>query len=279
MKLNFFIFLSAFLFIQNIGRCQNDTLYFDAGEKNEVYKLNVASDLPITLATVGLAGYGFYSIYNKDHSTPQQIEQLNPEAVNSFDRPAINEYSVEAADASNIIFYGSIPLPLLLLADKEIRKDAAKIGFLYLETMSVLGVFYTGIPYFIDRYRPLAYNTNVPMDERVRGVQKNSFIGGHPALVATATFFMAKVYDDYHPDSGFKWALYGLAASATTTTAYLRYKGGKHFPSDLILGVGIGTLTGILVPHFHKNPLFKDPNLSLTPFTGDAHGLTLRYKL
>ena len=71
-----------------------------------------------------------------------------------------------------------------------------------------------------------------------------------------------------------------MAGAVTATTAYLRHRGGMHFPSDLLLGVTEGTLTGILVPHFHKHRIVKDPNLSLLPYSnGLNHGLALVYKL
>ena len=172
-----------------------------------------------------------------------------------------------------------MPLPFLFLAFKDTRQDLFKLTFLYLEAMSITGFLYTGSVYLTDRFRPYAYSEETPMTWRTRGGAKNSFYAGHVALVATSTFFMAKVYADYNPDSKIKWLVYGLAGAATGTMAYLRHRGGFHFPSDIILGVTQGTLTGILVPHFHKNKLIKDPNLSLLPYSnGQANGLTLVYK-
>lgn len=246
----------------------------------EVYILKPKIDIPYTALGVGWSIYAFPIIYSKERSTPQQISALRREDINGFDRWATKYYSKKAADVSDLFFYGSMPLPVLLFLDKDIRKDAAKVGFLYLETMATTGILYTGAPYFIDRYRPLAYNPSPEAkQEALGGGAKNSFFGGHPALVATATFFVAKVYRDYHPESKFRHVLFGGAALATGATAYLRHRGGKHFPSDLIVGISIGTLSGILIPHFHKNPLFKNPNLSIRPFTGQSHGLSMVYKL
>jgi hypothetical protein len=40
-----------------------------------------------------------------------------------------------------------------------------------------------------------------------------------------------------------------------------------------------GTLTGLLVPYFHKHKLIKDPNLSILPFgNGQNLGFSLAYK-
>jgi membrane-associated phospholipid phosphatase len=112
---------------------------------------------------------------------------------------------------------------------------------------------YTGSVYLFDRYRPYAYNPNAPMSERTRGGAKNSFFAGHVALVGTSTFFIAKVLNDYYPGSKRKWIPFTLASIATGTTAVMRYRGGQHFLSDILLGTTIGVLSGILVPHVHKN--------------------------
>lgn len=245
-----------------------------------VYKIKPAIDIPLTLATAGLSILGFSKIYSKDASSESDIRSLRQSDLNSFDRWAAEVYHPDAEAPSDAIFYGAMPLPLVLFAfDKDIRQDALKVSLLYIEAMGITGVFYTGSNYYVNRYRPLAYNPNVPMDERREGGATNSFIAGHPALVATSTFFTAKVFSDYHPESNLKYLFWGGAIAATTATAYWRHRAGKHFPSDLLVGTSIGALSGILVPHFHKNKLFKNENISITPFSGFSHGLAFRYKL
>ena len=246
----------------------------------QIYKLKPAVDIPVTAAGTIWSAYAFTKIYSKDPSTVTQIRALNKENINGFDRWAADVYSEKAATTSDFFFYGSMPLPLVLMLDKHIRKDAGKIGFLYLEAMSVTGLMYTGATFAFDRYRPLAYNASVSTEEKMRGGSKNSFFAGHVALVATSTFFTAKVFSDYHPNSKLKYLFYGAAVVSTAGTGYLRHRGGKHFPSDIILGTAVGTLSGLLVPHFHKNPILKNNNLSVLPFTtGKAHGISMSYKL
>jgi membrane-associated phospholipid phosphatase len=116
------------------------------------------------------------------------------------------------------------------------------------------------------------------MDQRIRGGAKNSFFAGHVALVGTCTFFIATIYSGYQPDSHLRWVFYTAASAATLATAYLRYKGGQHFPSDILLGLGIGTLTGILVPSFHRNHKFKNRHLSISTYMAQTNGLALLYK-
>jgi membrane-associated phospholipid phosphatase len=253
-----------------------------APANGEVYKLNPAVDIPLTAVTAGWSIYAFPKIYDKPGISEAEIRNLNKQNINGFDRWAADVWHENAEATSDIFFYASIPLPLVLLIDKEIRKDAAKIGFLYLEAMSVTGLFYTGSAYLWDRFRPLTYYSDfnkLPMHERTSGNERNAFLGGHPALVATSTFFIASVYGDYHPDSKFKYVLYGGAALATGATAYLRHRAGKHFPSDLIVGTTVGTLSGLLVPRLHRNKAYANSKVRIMPFTGESHGLYVVYKL
>ena len=213
-----------------------------------------------------------------------ELSRLDKKNINGFDRWAADVYHDNAAKHSDIFFYAAMPLPLVLLIDKEIRKDALKVGFLYLEAMSVTGLFYTGSAYIWDRYRPLTYyRPENPSEELLSdqrsGNARNSFLAGHPALVATSSFFVASVYADYHPESSFKYVLYGAAAAVTGGTAYLRHRAGKHFPSDLIVGTAMGTLSGLLVPRVHKNKNYANSKLRIMPYTGESHGLHMVYKL
>lgn len=247
-------------------------------DKKRVYKLKPAIDVPLTAAGSAWTLYAFSVIYGRDPSPVEKIQSLDINSINRFDRWAADIYSEKAAETSDLFFYGSMPLPVLLMLDKKIRKDAGKIAFLYLEAMAVTGVLYSGSAYLTNRYRPYAYNPEAPMDLRVRGGAKNSFFAGHVALVGTSTFFMAKVYADYNPDSKVKWIPYTLASVATGATAYLRHRGGRHFPSDIVLGTAVGPLVGILIPQFHKNKLFEKTGLKITPFTGNGPGLSVVYK-
>jgi membrane-associated phospholipid phosphatase len=75
-----------------------------------------------------------------------------------------------------------------------------------------------------------------------------------------------------------KWILYTIAGGATLATGILRIKAGQHFPTDVMTGIPIGVLSGLLVPHFHKNR--ENSKLTIMPYTmGDTNGLTAIIKL
>jgi membrane-associated phospholipid phosphatase len=219
-------------------------------------------------------------IYGRDPIPDEEVLALNKNNINKFDRPIADKYSSSAKALSDKFFYGSMPLPLLLLLDKKIRKDGLKIGLLYLETMGITGTIYTLSAMTANRYRPYAYNPNVDMSTRKRGGARNSFFAGHVAVVASSTFFMAQVYTHYHPDMKGKWVLYALAGGATATTGLLRLQAGQHFKTDVIVGVIVGTLVGNLVPHFHSNKPYESRKLTLLPaYQNGNTGFTAYYKL
>jgi membrane-associated phospholipid phosphatase len=244
------------------------------------YKIKPWLDIPLTLAVDAWSIYGMNVIYNRDHVPVNELLTLNKNNINKFDRPIADNYSPKAADLSNQFFYGSMPLPLLFLLDKKIRKDGLKVVLLYLETMGITGTIYTASAMSVNRFRPYAYNPNVDMDVRGRGGARNSFFAGHVAVVASSTFFMAQVYTHYHPGMKGKWVLYSLAGAATATTGFLRLKAGQHFKTDVIVGTVVGTLVGNLVPHFHRNKDIGSQKLTVFPsYQNGNTGLTAFYKL
>lgn len=230
----------------------------------EVYKLKNVIDIPLTAVTTAYTLYGFSKIYSRDKTPESVILALNPSDLNSLDRRVVKYRSQSAKDASDKLFYGSMPLPLIFLFDKEMRKDGLKLGLLYLQAVSSFGSLYATSAQIADRFRPYTYNPNEDLGKRTGGGGRNSFFAGHPGMVATVTFFSAKVYADYHPEMKGKWVLYTLAGAAAVSTGVLRVKAGEHFISDITVGIPVGVATGLLVPHLHRNKN-REPKLTVLP--------------
>lgn len=243
-----------------------------------MYNLNLWIDIPVGLAAGGLTAYGFHKISGQPEVDSATILAADPNSINGFDRGATRQFSDKAENLSDYFFYGSFFYPLVLLFDKNVRQEIGTFGMMYYQSIAINSAIYSNAAGHTSRLRPYVYNTDtiVPYGDKKSLHARNSFIGGHPSITAAATFFTAKVYADYHPDSPFRFVLYGIAATATATNAYLRYKAGKHFPTDLLVGVGVGTASGLLVPVFHKNK--KKNSLSVVPAVGDYKGITLNYK-
>jgi len=259
---------------------QTDTLTNNPGVPQ--YKINGKVEIPLVVAGGAFTLYNFSRISKKTSSDPTYIEGLSKNNVNWFDRWGVHAYDEKIDNASYIPFFVSMPAPLILfVADKKMRKDFFKLTFMYAEAMTITGVLYSAGAGYTDRLRPMVYSSGTPMEKRVLSEQKKSFFAGHVAVVATSTFFMARVIADYHPQSRFKWLYYSLASATTLTTAYLRQQAGEHFPSDIILGIAVGTVSGLLIPSLHKIKLVKTQRLSILPVggSGSTGGFTALYRL
>ncbi|UCH13660.1 MAG: phosphatase PAP2 family protein [Bacteroidales bacterium] len=247
---------------------------------NSIYKINLWLDIPVTIAGFITNDIGLRVVKNKPPLDSLKVVQLDPSEINWFDRGAARQNVDSYSTAIDISDYGasiSMFLPLLLFADEEIRKDWYKILILFLEAEAINGNAYSWLAaVHIDRMRPLVYNSDFPLNKRLESRNRNSFFSGHVSTVATASFFTAKVYSDYHPELGRKkYIIYSAALIPPIFVGACRYKSGKHFPTDIITGLAVGASIGILTPHLHKN---KNYNPAVIPVTGSFTGLSLSYK-
>jgi membrane-associated phospholipid phosphatase len=134
-------------------------------------------------------------------------------------------------------------------------------------------------PTFNNRYRPITYYPEIPDVTRESGHNLNSFYSGHVASCAYTTFFMVKVYCDYHPEIGAaKYLLYLAASIPPLAIGYARVRALEHFPSDVAVGFGLGAIIGIVVPALHKVPCSKYLSLGLST-SPDVVGVSLGWKL
>lgn len=251
--------------------------------QNKIYKLNYKSEIPVTLGLFGLNYLGYQVLDRKPALENSQIVSLDKDNVWAFDRVALTQSTSQRFNAHEISDLGlniSLILPALLALDKDIRADWLDVLLLYVETQAISSNLYvwTG-PMLSKRVRPIAYYDEIPLDEKTVIGNTNSFFSGHTALTASASFFMAKVYSDYHPELGNKKYLFFAAALIPPAiVGYHRYRALKHFPTDILFGAAVGAATGILVPHFHKIVKRKNENLSIVPFAGKYSGLVVSLK-
>ena len=239
----------------------------------------------IFAAGAGLSYWGLTKLNNKDGVDPDVLERFQNDEeflkqeidkINGLDRWAAGNWNEGWIAFSDIPFYGSFGLPLLYLTNERTRSDFGQIGLLYLETMAVAGAIFTQTAGNIDKKRPLVYNVDPENTDDSQRNAENSFFAGHPAATAAAAFFTAKVFNDYFPSSRAKTWVWVGAGVISGSVAAGRLIGGKHFPTDNLIGLAVGTTTGILVPHLHK---VGNDRLSMTPFGfGRFAGLNMRYQ-
>lgn len=240
------------------------------------YELNWKREIAITgtgLAT-GLLGLQLRS--SVPLYTASGVAALDAADINSFDRNTVNNYSVSAHNASNLFLYGSCSTPLLLLPVRQIRNSYGTVAVLWGETAMVTLGLTVLTKYAIRRTRPYVYNPSVPLDKKMGANAKGSFFSGHTSITAANLFFAAKVLTDYYPDNKLNPLIWSVAGVVPAVTGYLRVRGGRHFPTDVITGYIVGAITGFAIPHIHKKKAGPDSKLS---FQAGFNGVGLQWSI
>lgn len=276
-----YILFFLFLLIRNTAFSQADSSYRKQHEK--IYKLHLKYELPVSALALGTSYFGFQALDRSSAYKAADVNRLNPNDINRFDRPIafMDPGLIDRSQKSSDMYLNiSILSPVLLMLDKNIRKDWLDLLTLYLVSHTVDNALYFGAAFPLRRARPYIYNPDIPLEQKVGIAKSNSFFSGHVSFAATSTFFFAKVFTDYRQIKGLKrLAIYTAAAIPPSLVGYYRIMAGKHFRTDVITGFLIGAGTGILVPEFHRR-MKKNERVSVSPFyTTEQSGFTFSLKL
>jgi hypothetical protein len=260
-----------------------DSMVQQDKETAHKYRMNYWFATGFSVAATAANIYAIPSIIKaKTNLTDAEVNALNPNAPNKFDRwalkldPTKRDINYERSD---ILLPAAVIATAALGFDRQIRKDWLRIFVMYYEMHAITFSLYNFSPFgpaFQNKVRPFSYYQEFPIEDRRTGNQRNSLYSGHTASAAAATFFMAKVYCDYHPELGRKkYLLYAAASVPPLFEGYLRMKALAHFPSDILVGFVIGATAGIAVPELHK---YHDRrmHLSLVP-TPAGPGFSLNW--
>ncbi|QLG46488.1 phosphatase PAP2 family protein [Costertonia aggregata] len=243
------------------------------------YEMSWKKDTPWIVGSLSGTALGLYIKSNKKNITNDRLNSIKSEDIIGIDGWAAGNYSEKANNVSDIPFYGSFALPFGLLLDKNANKHAVQILGLYLESLATTSAFFTITAGLVNRSRPLVYNSDAPLNERLEANGQNSFYSGHVAATATAAFFAAKVFSDFNPDSKLKPFVWTVSAVIPVLAGYYRIEARKHFLTDVVLGYILGAATGILVPEFHKrkeNKVKVFPSAGRLPLGQEFNAITLR---
>ncbi len=239
------------------------------GQTDDPYHLSLRREAPYLLGSTFLLIKG-----------EQLREDLNPVSIESvrardlFD-PAIDEipfiYGRHRAERfSDYTMYVSAGLATSLLAGRPTRQDFGKITLLFAETMLVNQGLTNFTKSVFQRPRPYVLNPEWAPDRPVYSGDRSSMISGHTSGSAAGSFFFARVFADYYPDSKLKPYVWAAAAALPAMTGFLRVRAAKHYPSDVIAGYALGATVGYLIPTLHKKPLMKG-RLTLAPTGGGIY--------
>lgn len=204
--------------------------------------------------------------------TLDDLSKLDKESISGFDSNATMNFSPDASASSDYYRDAAWIAPFTLMISGQGRENAKEILIMYTEVYALSSALTSFTKSAFGRYRPYAYNPEVPIELKLSATTRRSFFSGHVSHVASLSFFTATVFDDLYPESNFRYLVWAGAISAPAITGFLRVKAGRHFPTDVMVGYGVGALIGYFIPELHK--ITQDTNINII---GRGDGLGLVY--
>ncbi len=244
-------------------------------QSTDPYELHTRKELILPGAGACLLLTGFAVHRGQEPLSPADIEALDAADINALDRPATRQWSPDAGTASDILAWSLLAAPAILAANELESGHAATLAVMYVQTLLMNNGTIQLLKVTTNRTRPLAYNDDpaVPEEEKLKISTRRSFPSGHTANAFAAAVFLGTTYSKLHPDSRARTWVWVGSLTAAGTVEYLRYRAGRHFPTDLIAGALIGSSIGYLLPKLHENKaVYTAPSPA-----GLALGMNLRF--
>lgn len=223
-----------------------------AAQQTFPYQLSNKVDFPLLGAGILTTGISIYLDRRVEPLLEEQIGVLEIDRIFGFDRYSTRHYSHSAHQFSNVTALSSIAFPFALLLDKDNRDHSGKLLLITLEGALINAGLINFSKTLVRRPRPFVYNGMAPLELKLKQEARYSFFSGHTAVSSYFTFAGAQMYNDIYPDSQYKSTVWATAAILPLLTGYGRMRAGKHFPSDVLVGYGVGALLGVLVPRLHR---------------------------
>jgi len=200
--------------------------------------------------------------------------RCNPADLTMFDRYAVGRASKEWEVFSDVALAASLVVPVLYLGLESLAlptqtpwADFFNDMLIITEAIAMTSMINTVMKFAFRRPRPVRYTDLeeplTPFDAEL------SFPSGHTSIVAAATSAMTATVFLRHPDSPMRWVVLGTGIVLTGLTGWSRVESGNHFPTDVLIGAMVGSLSGFLIPYMHrKKPGAVKPTASFNPVNG-----------
>lgn len=232
------------------------------------YSLSLATDIPLVSAGIITLSFGKYLGDKQEPLTDKEINSSDRDDVNPFDRSATYNYSKTGDKWSNYTRNILVFSPAVFAGFDEPRSDFHIIAVMYLESIAIEEGLTSIVKSAADRKRPYVYNSDVPLEKKTNKDSTRSFYSGHTSTAFNSAVFISTVFSDYYPDSGMRYVVWITSLTLASTTGYLRYAAGKHYPSDIIAGAAAGAVTGYTVPALHRK---KESQVSVIPLINPGY--------
>lgn len=227
-----------------------------------------------------IAVSGLSALVLEQQVTPYTLADLSRfdrSQVNAFDRGATYRWSPDAFRASdqaltaNFVATGLVALPTLFR-----HKQWATVPIMYVEVLAVPTLIQQTVKNIVLRTRPYVFNPTAPTDAKTVANGRQSFFSGHAGTAFATAVFASELFRHHYPDSKLKPVVWVVMLGLASTTSYLRYTAGYHYPSDILVGAAFGAFVGWGIPKLHevKKRSELGQRLTIQPWSnGSATGI------
>jgi membrane-associated phospholipid phosphatase len=205
---------------------------------------------------------------------PPDMAKLDREKIFIVDRFAVNFSCESTAFASDVTCGVCMGIPLVLALSSCNWQTICQDFLMYTESM----LFAQGVAQLskaiFQRPCPYAYTIAESQTHYLTGEAGRSFFSGHTAAAFCGAVFAGTVFQRRYPESPWVKPLWILGLTTATTTAVLRVTSGNHFPTDVIVGAFVGSLTGWFIPRLYR---CKREEKGLSIVMGEGMGVQLSF--
>jgi membrane-associated phospholipid phosphatase len=188
----------------------------------------------------------------------------DPADLNAIDRTTAGFYSPAWGTASDVGLYGAMAGAAVLLALDEGALDALNDSVVVAESALSATAVSSLMTLAAGRPRPLLFGTNAPLDQRDSADAGLSFLSSHAAVTSSIALSMFMTMKRLHPKSPGPYWVLAVGGALSTFVATARIMAGKHFITDSVGGLVVGSSLGVLVPALHQSPVKIVPVVSDT---------------
>lgn len=220
----------------------------DHVDDQPAYQLRLDVDVPV------LAGSALITtVWFLDLGPASCAPQCDPSHLDAIDKPFAGRYHPAWTTAGTLGAAAVIvAAPSLLLAHESLgpaANDTLVVAESGLVSAALSSLFETGIR----RPRPFLYGTQAPLDVRNETNASLSFYSGHTSEAFAVTVATYATLSRLH--SRWRYLALGLGLATSTFVGVSRVVAGEHFPTDVLVGAGVGASIGWLVPALHSRHL------------------------
>lgn len=256
-------------------------------------RFNLAESLSTGIAATGLVVLHFAELHRE--GDPWTARFAVDESARGGLRAPTADGRTAAARASDVLMYGLMFYPVVIdtgLVALGIHRspDVAAQMFLINAQAFALSSLVTVVTKLVAR-RERPYGRNCGPGSDTPGCDDEqrykSFYSGHTSTAFTGAGLVCAhhLHLPLYGDEGTGMAACGLAVGAAATVGTMRVVADKHYLSDVLLGAGVGLLSGYLMPrllHYRdgrRPPRARDRRVRSTvaPMLGlDSAGLSVQ---